>query len=263
MKRIVLSLLATGVLACSPQSDLEENVEGAPEAPVAAGEPALGEEVSDRVTADDLSEWTVQLDDPAGDAAGFQLVVQEGGLSVSSGPAGIAWRRTDLVMEGNFTVSATFADAGSAPPNAEGYGMVVGGKNLDSPDLQYTYFLVRSTGEYLIKRRNGAETEVLVDWKESDTPEPAAPAGAGSRPSSRLAVEVRGDEVRFLRDGAVVETLPVGEARPYGFAGVRVNHGLDVRVTDWSLQGEGVGQLRGRAPEGESESDTSGGRRGG
>jgi hypothetical protein len=41
----------------------------------------------------------------------------------------------------------------SAPADhREGYGLFVGGRNLQRPDQPYTYFLVRGTGDYLIKR---------------------------------------------------------------------------------------------------------------
>ena len=246
-KRFLLSLLLPALFACSPRDDMED----ADEAPGAAVEdPALEDaELPERVTREDLSEWSVQLDDPTGDAAGFQLMVQDAGLRVTTGPAGIAWRPVDLVMSGDFTVSATFQDRGAASGDAEGYGLVVGGRNLEAPDRQYTYFLVRSTGEHRVMRRDGEETEVLVDWTSAAADSAAAtPTGA-----TRLAVEVRGDDVRFLRNGVVVETLSTDRTRPYGVAGARVSQQHDVGISDWSVTGERVGEGAAGPGAGEAE----------
>jgi hypothetical protein len=43
--------------------------------------------------------------------------------------------------------------------HAEGYGLFFGGKSLEGKDQQYTYFLIRQDGSYLIKRRGGGERE--------------------------------------------------------------------------------------------------------
>ena len=233
MKIILLSLLVWGLAGCSPREEAGEDQDD-----VGAAAPA-GEGVEGTVSAEDLSAWSIQLDDPAGDVGGFQLMVQDNTLNVTTGPAGIAWRPVDLVMGGDFTASATFSERSVAPGSTEAYGIFVGGKNLDAPDLQYTYFLVRSTGEYLIKRRDGEQTIVLVDWSGSEG------AGRvetqGTQPGNTLSVEVQGEEVRFLVNGRTVETLAADVVRPHGVAGVRVNHQLDVAVSGWKLTGEQVG----------------------
>jgi hypothetical protein len=239
-KKLLLSLLLPALFACSPREDMED----ANDAPGAAVEgPALEDaELPESVTREDLSEWNVQLDDPTGDAAGFQLMVQDAGLRVTTGPAGIAWRPVDLVMSGDFTVSATFQDRGAPSGDAEGYGLVVGGRNLNAPDRHYTYFLVRSTGEHRVMRRDGEETEVLVDWTSAAPAAADDSAAATTTGATRLAVEVRGDEVRFLRNGAVIETLSTDRARPYGVSGARVSQQHDVGISDWSVTGERVGE---------------------
>ena len=110
--------------------------------------------------------------------------------------------------------------------------------DLDGPDLEYTYLLVRTTGDYLVKRRIGEITETLADW----TPHAAIRRveSEGDEPVNTLAVDVEGGEVHFVVNGEVVHAEAVGRARPYGTAGVRVNHRLDVRVDHWALT-EGAG----------------------
>lgn len=254
MKRTLWSLTVLTLFACSPSDRTEEleepgavSTEEAEEA-----EESAGEAVRNGVTAEDLSHWKLRLDDPVEDPAGFRMTLEDGGLDVITGPAGIAWRPVDLVLGGDFTVSATFTQVEARSEQREGFGLVVGGRNLEAPDQAYTYFLVRSTGEYLVKRRTGDETSTLVDWKSAGAQPPsdaqegrdAGPSdAAGGEPASYdLAVRVQGEEVHFQVNGRTVETLPRSEVEPYGLAGIRVNHRLHVGVRDFSLRGERVGQ---------------------
>ena len=62
----------------------------------------------------------------------------------------------------------------------EGYGVFFGGRNLESEDIGYDYFLIRNSGEYLIKGRDRALTEVVVDWTPSPAIHPFTDATEGS-----------------------------------------------------------------------------------
>jgi len=241
MKKMLLSLMIVGVAACSPAEErVEIEAEDTPEAGAAVPEEAG--DIPETVSAEDLSAWDVRLDDPAGDPAGFHMVQDGGALSIETGPAGIAWRPIDLARGGAFEVSADFAQREAPEGHREAYGVFVGGRNLGQPDQTYTYFLVRGTGEYLVKRRVGEETETLVDWTANDAVRGATSEGDEPSASNTLSVRVEGDEVRFAVNGTVVETLPRDDVRPHGLAGVRVNHRLDVTVRDWRVTGEQVGQ---------------------
>ena len=90
-----------------------------------------------------------------------------------------------------------------------------------------------ATGDYLVKRRRGETTEVLVDW----TPHAAVRrvANEGDEPENTLAVEVLEGRTSFLVNGTEVHHMPSPQARPYGVAGIRANHRLDILVRDWSL----------------------------
>ena len=63
-----------------------------------------------------------------------------------AGPAGIAFRSGDQVLSGDFRIEATFAQFGAPVGYREAYGIFVGGRDLESPDQEYTYLLVRPTG---------------------------------------------------------------------------------------------------------------------
>lgn len=43
-------------------------------------------------------------------------------------------------------------------------GIFFGGRDLEGEGQSHTYFLVRDGGEFIVKRREGAETPTLVAW---------------------------------------------------------------------------------------------------
>ncbi len=177
--------------------------------------------------------YTIRLDDETNDPGDFQLTEADEQISILTGPAGIAYHTDDQVPRGDFFVEATFTQYDAPLGYREAYGIFVGGRDLDSPELEYTYLLVRPTGDYLIKRRVGETTETLVDW----SPHPAVRqvVSEGDEPENTLAIMVLSGETRFVVNDEILFAMPTSEARPYGIAGVRANHRLNIRVTNWSL----------------------------
>jgi hypothetical protein len=179
----------------------------------------------------ELATWDVRLDE-AGDAGGFQMTEEPGGgWVVKTGPTGsaITWRDQDMVESGAFRVSAAMEERAAPADHREGYGLFVGGRNLQQPDQQYTYFLVRGSGDYLIKRRDGEATPTLVDWTAA--PSIKKVANAGDATQNALEIRVEPEVTRFFVNGTEVTTLPTEQVQPYGIAGMRINHALDMRVT--------------------------------
>lgn len=177
--------------------------------------------------------YSVRLDSESSDPELFHLVEDDDGIRVQTGPAGIAYRSDDVAPPGDFRVQATFLQYDAPIGYREAYGIFAGGRDLDGPDLEYTYLLIRPTGDFLIKRRVGETTETIVDWTPHDAV--ARVASEGDQPSNTLTIDVAGADAHFLVNGVIVHTEPTGRARPYGITGVRVNHRLDVRVDDWVL----------------------------
>lgn len=178
--------------------------------------------------------FTIRLDSESSDPSLFQLIEDDDGIRVQTGPAGIAYREDDAVLSGDMHVQATFQQYDAPIGYREAYGIFVGGIDLTGPDLEYTYLLIRPTGDYLVKRRVGATTEILADW----TPHPAVQTvqAEGDEPRNVLGIDVFDGQTHFVVNGDVVHTAPASRVRPYGVAGVRVNHRLDVRVDDWLLR---------------------------
>lgn len=182
--------------------------------------------------------YAVRLDGEPSEAELFHLVEDDDGIRVQTGPAGIAYRSSDIVRAGDFRAQGTFLQYDAPPGYREAYGIFAGGRDLEGPDLEYTYLLIRPTGDFLIKRRIGETTETMVDWTAHDAV--ASVRMEGDEPRNTLGIDVVGADTRFLINGVTVHTEPTGRARPHGIAGVRVNHRLDVRVDDWVLGSEAL-----------------------
>jgi hypothetical protein len=178
--------------------------------------------------------FSVRLDSESSDLAEFQLVEDDDGIRIQTGPAGIAYRSTDVILTGDMNVQATFLQYDAPSGYREAYGIFLGGIDLTGPDLEYTYLLVRPTGDFLVKRRIGETTETLVDW----TPHPSVQTveAEGDRPLNVLGINVFDGQAHFVVNGDEVHVEPTTRVRPYGIAGVRVNHRLDVRVDRWIMQ---------------------------
>lgn len=199
--------------------------------------------------ATELAVWDVRFDEGDAGAGGFQMTEQPGGgWAIRTGPssAAITWRDGDMVQSGAFTVSATMEELGAPAEHREGYGLFVGGRNLQQPDQQYTYFLVRGDGGYLVKRRDGASTPTYKDWTPSPAIQKVTSEGQATR--NTLEIRVQPDVTRFLVNGTEVTALPTDQVQPYGIAGLRVNHGLDMKVTGFAAQAGSAASAEARPP---------------
>jgi hypothetical protein len=239
--------LAVGLIAAlagcaerEPEPEVQtEAPEGAPETTVA---PA------------DLANWDVRFDDPAGEPGSFKMTEADGGWAFVTGPSGsaITWRPSDLWESGPFTVGAAFEQKDAPADHTEAYGLFVGGQNLQAPDQRYTYFLVRGSGDYLIKRRDGSATSTLADW----TPSPAVKRiAAGGTALNALEIRVEPDTTRFFVNGTEVDALPTESVEPYGLAGLRVNHMLNVTVRGVRLGGAPLVAAGGTYPTGQAPTE--------
>ncbi|NIP58905.1 MAG: hypothetical protein GWM92_11335 [Gemmatimonadetes bacterium] len=173
--------------------------------------------------------WNIRPDRAGADTSEIYFATIEPGFHVTTGPAAIFWH-PDSTATGSFRaeVGIHLFDPGR---RREAYGLFVGGRNLDGPNQAYTYFLVRRTGEYLIKRRTGSDTETLVGWTAHD----AVVSWDEKDPDAQttlntLAVEAGPEELVFRVNGSEVDRVPREGLGVEGVVGVRVNHALNVHV---------------------------------
>jgi hypothetical protein len=175
--------------------------------------------------------WTVRAD--KGDAKTAKIVTMGKGLHVTTGPAIILYRG-DTKGSGPFHTLATFTQT-KPSEHAEGYGLLVGGQDLDGPGQKYLYFLVRQDGSYLIKRRDGEKTtDVSKGWVKHEAVK--QPEGQGSS-TNLLEVDNKRNpsRVTFLVNGQEVYGTDAKGMALDGIVGLRVNHNLDVHIDGFDV----------------------------
>jgi predicted small lipoprotein YifL len=170
--------------------------------------------------------FVARTDNPSAPITGAKYTRSDGMWEVTTGPAHILYRPDDAVM-GLYTVSGTI-DQLEKPTHPEAFGIFFGGKDLDKPTQTYTYFLVRGTGELMVKVREGDKTRDVLKWTASaDVPK----QDAAGKASYSLGAQVTGDAVRFMVNGKQVASVSKVGLPTEGIAGLRVNHNLHVKVS--------------------------------
>jgi hypothetical protein len=186
------------------------------------------------VRADDESEPTVGANAEDADAQDIYFVNMTPGWHITMGrPRGILWH-PDLTGTGAYTASTKIHlfDPGE---RREGYGLFIGGSDLQGPDQEYLYFLIRRTGEYIIKIRRGSETETVVDWTAHDAIVPYTDATEGTAENT-LSVMVMDGMTHFQVNGQDVHVSTDKSLPTQGVVGLRLNHGLNVHVESLSVE---------------------------
>lgn len=177
--------------------------------------------------------YEVVTDTGRSDPGHFQVSRDEDFLDVMTGPGGIAWRPADSVAAGDFLAEATMTVIGAPLGYREGYGVFVGGRSLEAPGTRYTYLLVRPAGDYMVAQHGPAGVDTLVAWTHHNAVQPVT--DERPEPTNVVGIMALGDEVRFLVNGTVVHTMPLDALRPYGLAGLRISHRVEVHVPAWYL----------------------------
>ncbi|NIR44331.1 MAG: hypothetical protein GWN99_00215 [Gemmatimonadetes bacterium] len=192
--------------------------------------PALAQESQQERPAD----WKVRFDNPAPDDA-IDFVTMAPGWHVTTGPRAILYKPSQ-VASGAYRLESTIHLFPSS--RREGFGVFVGGENLDGPNQSYLYFLIRGDGHYLIKHRAGDETQVIVPWTEHEAI--VGHEGQEGTAENTLAIECSGESVDFYVNGQKVNSLPRSEMDVEGVVGLRVNHRLDIHVAGLSVSSIGA-----------------------
>ena len=158
------------------------------------------------------------------------------GFQVSTGPAVMLWRE-DQRASGNYTLSGRFTLLDPST-HRNYYGLVFGGRNLNSENQWYLYFMVAQTGEFVvINRIDNANTNYLVSHTEhSEIQRP----DANGRSVNDLAVRINGDQIEFVVNGTVVHATERSGSLldTNGLYGAQIDHVLPgVLVENLSVTG--------------------------
>ena len=149
------------------------------------------------------------------------------GVHVTTTGSGFAtfWQ-PDSMAKGDFTISAAFTQM-ERSGHANAYGMFLGGSDLDGDGQQYTYFMLRQGGEFLLKQRMGEDLPTLVDWTANDAVNDLDDEGSST---NKLSVVAAGDTVSFLVNDTEVASQPRSSVDTDGITGLRVTHLLNMHI---------------------------------
>jgi hypothetical protein len=167
---------------------------------------------------------------PGTDAKDLVFVTMKPGWHVTTGPSVILYQPAQKAS-GTFTLKSDIFlfDPGT---RREAFGVLLGGRNLDRDDQAYTYFVIRRSGEFLVRRRTGATTVNVKDW----TPHAAIKkfedkAADKSSVLNVLEVRVARDTTAFIVNGAEVARVATKDIDTEGIVGLRINHELNLHVS--------------------------------
>jgi opacity protein-like surface antigen len=147
------------------------------------------------------------------------------GWHVTLGPAAVFYQPSDTTSGNAHLVGLFHLFPGATHP--EGYGLILGGTDLQGPAQAYTYFLVRGDGKFLIKRRSGDSTTSVVNWTANDAVKAADSTGHAS---NELTILIKDGTVSFMANGKEVYKAPAADLDTKGVVGVRMNHNLSVHL---------------------------------
>jgi hypothetical protein len=176
--------------------------------------------------------WSARPDE-SGAAANVKVVTMGSGIHVTLGPAIILYRK-EMAGSGPFHTLASFTQTKNTT-HPEGYGLFYGGRALDGKGQQYTYFLVRQDGTYLVKRRDGEQTtQITKGWVASPAVHKTDAKGTAT---NLLEIDHKRDpsKVVFMVNGTAVHTLDAAAADVNGQVGLRVNHNLDLHIDGFDV----------------------------
>lgn len=175
--------------------------------------------------------WHGRVDRESQKLTDVQFMSMGESFHIISAAHAILWN-PEHTATGQYRASATFR-LSKAPERLEGFGLIVGGRDLAEPGQDYLYFLTRHDGSYMIRHRAGTEVHTLADWTQHAA---VNRPGAASPASNELAIESRADVVRFLINGQVVQSFDrVPMLNTDGLVGLRVGHHVDVHVQDFAI----------------------------
>jgi hypothetical protein len=179
--------------------------------------------------------WLDRPDKAGADMSEVTFVTMDPGWHITSGPAAIYYNPANAAS-GDFSVTS---DIFLFDPEGrrEAFGVFIGGGNLQEASQRYLYFLIRPTGEFLVKQRDGADTPTLVPWTAHDAIIPwSAKEADAATVQNVLTVEAGAETVSFHVNGSEVASLPRAELQVDGVVGLRVNHAVNLHVSSLDVK---------------------------
>jgi hypothetical protein len=168
--------------------------------------------------------WRVRPDTPGPDSA-VAYVTMPPGWHITTGPAALLYDPANAAT-GRFAVEAEiFLFPGQSQ---EGYGLFLGGTDLEGGSPSWIAFLVRRDGGARIEQRTARQTTPLVEAVGGNAVKPHPGEGTAK---NVLRVSVEPDSIRFEANGSRIATLPRGELPLDGIFGFRIGAGNNMHVS--------------------------------
>ena len=159
-------------------------------------------------------------------------------LQVTTGPAITYWNPKN-VAKGDYTVSATFTEPKFMNLNTHPhpYGIVIAGNGLGTADQSYIYCAAYGNGNFIVRGFGPAPFQLNGRREANDAVHKAA--GVGQPVTQEIAMQVKGDKVSCIINGAVVKTfdkadlVTAGKLKSTdGVYGIRFAHNTDATVSN-------------------------------
>lgn len=197
--------------------------------------------------------WQVRADrstsatDPD-DAGDIKFTTIPGGFRANNPTAAIYWNPANTA-KGTYTLRGTFKLL-EPSGHTNFYGLFVDGRELECMEQSYLYFVVAQDGSFLIRKRagdrmpdpnapargrGGRGPQAVTENVARSTHAAVRQPGTDGTSVNTLEIRVAGDTLNFVVNGTVVHTMPKGDIVTDGIYGIRVNHLLNVDITDFAL----------------------------
>ncbi len=171
--------------------------------------------------------WRVRTDAQATDTVIHQVMAP--GWHVTTGPASILYDPANQAR-GRFAVEAEiFLFPGQS---SEGYGVFLGGSDLEGPAASWVAFLLTRDGSATVQRRHESHDMTLFPVTKSAAVRPHTGEGTAH---NILRVLIQGDSVIFSANGQRIVALDRRELHLEGAFGFRVGNDVNVHVSNLDL----------------------------
>ena len=167
--------------------------------------------------------WKSLLLDGGPDTTG-QIWVTPTGWHVTTTDKGLWWDST-MVQKKAFSVLLEATLLPGAARN--GFGVFVGGRDLDKRRPAYLTFQIRPDGRLLVELHEGREEHGLVSWMYH----PAITTTGGEAVKYRLRLDVRPLLLDYFVNDVRVHSMSRATVRAEGIVGLKFDAGLDMEVS--------------------------------
>lgn len=179
--------------------------------------------------------WIVRADgDKQGAADSVHLINRGDGYYLTSGATSLVWNPKN-VATGKFILVTALTSGASGAMVPDGFGVFLGGKNMQGPNAQYTEFLVRNDGKYAVLQHTGAKVVKLRDWTQI--------AGINLHNGRRdylsrnvFRVIVDAGNVQLVVNRALVTAIPRAVFGPDGEYGMRIGTKQVIQIESMGLE---------------------------